>query len=141
VRLERLFGVAACVLVALGLVLAFLIIGPPSHARLVSFDQQRVRDLENIASRMHERFGDATGGLPKQLPSDLEAKDPATRIPYEYQKLDGKNYELCTRFSLAAESEDSESWYGRSWPPHRAGRTCYEFNVTASDVAPRAIRQ
>jgi len=140
VKLERFFGIAACVIVALGLVLAFLAIGPPSHARLVALDQQRVRDLYNIASEMHERFGDATGGLPQRLPSDLQTRDPVTRRPYEFQRLGVKNYMLCARFALAAENQTIE----RHWPyaenlPHRAGLRCYKFNVSAARVLPQAI--
>ena len=137
-KLDRLFGVAACVFVALGLVLAFLLIGPPSHARLVALDQQRIRDLDRIASELHDRFGDAAG-VPKRLPIDLQTKDPVSRRPYEFQKIDAKHYVLCARFSLAAENEESEqSWPGQNWP-HGAGRTCYEFNVTVRGVAPRLV--
>ncbi len=137
-KLDRIFGVAACIIVALGLVLAFLVIGPPGHARLVALDQQRGRDLFYIASGIHARFGE-TGGLPKGLPSDLERRDPVTLRPYEFQRIDAKNYKLCARFSLAAENEALEpSWPGQSWP-HGAGRTCYQFNVAASEVAPRLI--
>ncbi len=141
-KLERLFGVAACVIVALGLVLAFLVIGPPGHARLVALDQQRITDLDNIATEMHDRFGGTTGGLPNRLPHSLEANDPATRRPYEFRKIDAKNYMLCARFSLAAESEaiEQQSPFPRNWP-HGAGRTCYTFNVSASGVAPTVIRQ
>ncbi len=138
-KLDRLFGVAACIIVALGLVLAFLVIGPPSHARLVALDQQRVRDLGKIASGMHDRFADARSGVPKRLPSDLVAKDPATRRQYEFKKVDARNYVLCARFDLAAENEDVEQTLPGQFWPHGAGRTCYQFSVTASDVAPRVI--
>jgi hypothetical protein len=138
VKLDRLFGVAVCVIVALGLVLAFLVIGPPSHARLVSLDQQRVRDLENIASRMHERFGDTTDSLPKVLPSDLTGRDPVTGRGYEFQIIDARHYALCAHFVLAADPERISSSLPLNWP-HGPGRTCYEFNVSADDVAPRVI--
>jgi hypothetical protein len=142
VKLDRLFGVAACVVVALGLVLAFLVIGPPSHARLVALDQQRITDLDNIATGMHDRFGGTTGGIPKRLPNGLQMRDPATGRPYEFQKIGAKNYMLCARFSLAAESEaiEQQSPFPRNWP-HGAGRTCYTFNVSASGVSPTVTRQ
>jgi hypothetical protein len=140
VKIDRLFGVAACVIVALGLVLAFLLIGPPSHARLVALDQQRTSDLDNMASRIRDRFGTAAAGLPKRLPSDLQTKDPVTRVPYEFRKIDAKNYMLCARFALPAESEIIEQrWRSAQNWPHGAGRTCYEFNVAAPGVSPRVI--
>ena len=141
VKLDRLFGVAACVIVALGLVLAFRVIGPPSHARLIALDQQRVSDIESIASRVHDRFGQTTGGLPRRLPSDLQARDPVTRRGYTFQRIDAKSYMLCARFALAAESENVEQWPSPQNWPHDAGLTCYKFNVSAPGVVPTIIRQ
>ena len=138
-KLDRLFGVAACVIVALGLVLAFRVIGPPSHARLIALDQQRISDLESIASRVHDRFGQTTRGLPERLPSDLQARDPVTRREYTFQRIDAKSYMLCARFALAAESENVERSSSTQKWPHGAGLTCYKFNVSSSVVAPRVI--
>lgn len=141
-KLDRVFGVAACLIVALGLILAFLVIGPPSHARLVALDQKRATDLYEIASALHDRYGGTTDALPKRLPSDVQGYDPVTRRAYEYQKVDARNYTLCARFALPAENDTISS----QWPlpqrwPHRAGPTCYRFNVAASRVAPTVIRQ
>lgn len=139
-KLDRILGIAACVVVVVGLVLAFLVIGPPGHARLIAFDSQRVRNLETIASGMHGRFGETTDGLPKLLPSDIAERDPVTGRGYEFQRIDSKHYVLCARFALAAESEDTaDSSPPLNWP-HGAGRTCYEFNVSASEVSPRAMK-
>lgn len=140
-KLERVFVVAACVVVALGLVLAFLVIGPPSHARLVALDQQRVRDLDNIVSRMHDRFGEGVGRLPQRLPTNLQARDPVTRRSYEYERLNAKNYTLCAWFALPAEGDGNEGAVGRENWPHGAGRTCYELNVSTAEVAPTAVRE
>jgi len=139
VKFDRLFGVAACVIVALGLLLAFLVIGPPSHARLAALDQQRVSDLESIAAEVHVRFATAAGGLPQRLPNDLEKKDPETRRDYTFRRIDAKSYVLCARFALAAESDDVEQSSSPQKWPHGAGRTCYQFNVSVSEVAPRMI--
>ncbi len=139
-KLDRAFGIAACVVVVGGLVLAFLVIGSPGHARLIALDQQRVRDLDTIASGLRDRFGGTTDGLPKLLPGDLTARDPVTGRRYEFQKIDAKHYTLCARFALAAESADmAESSPWLKWP-HGAGRTCYELNVSASMVGPRVIK-
>lgn len=135
-KIDRLFGVAACVVVALGLVLAFLLIGPPSHARLIALDQRRVSDLYNIASTLRNRFAEANG-LPKTLPIDLKERDPVTGLRYEFHRIDAKHYALCAGFALPAESESAEdSWPPLNWP-HGAGRTCYDFNVSSAEIAPR----
>lgn len=140
-KLERVFAIAACVVVAIGLVLAFLVIGPPSHARLVALDTQRVTDLQSLASDLHDRFGDTNERLPKVLPGDLSERDPVTRREYEYRRIDARHYALCAVFALASESEHI-SRYPYSPPlnwPHGAGRTCYEFNISTVGVAPHAI--
>jgi len=139
VKLDRIFGIVACVVVVVGLVLAFLVIGPPGHARQIALDRQRASDLETIASGMHGRFGETTERLPKLLPSDLLERDPVTGRIYEFQRIDAKRYTLCARFALAAENRDiADSPLPLKWP-HGAGRTCYEFNVSASEVAPRVL--
>jgi hypothetical protein len=137
VKIDRFFGGAACVIVATGLVLAFLVIGPPGHARLIALDRQRVSDLDGTASKMHNLFGEANR-LPKNLPADLKKRDPVTGLRYEFQRIDARHYALCAPFALPAESESGDNSWRPNWP-HGAGLTCYEFDVSAWPVAPRLV--
>lgn len=128
---NRLFGFCAVALVIAGLALAFGFLGTPVHQRLVSMDEQRLDDLESIASSLHQDY--ETGGLPARLPPSVTAADPATKQRYEFHRTDATHYVLCAVFStkLGAEPEPTNAaWRPRDWP-HDAGRTCYKFDVTA----------
>lgn len=131
-NLNRLFVFGAVVLVIAGLALAFGFLGTPAHQRLVAMDEQRLDDLESIASSLHEHY--QTGGLPPQLPANVTSVDPVTKQRYEYRRADATHYQLCAVFStsLAAESNAPDvAWRPRGWP-HGTGRACYKFDVTAA---------
>lgn len=130
-NLNRLFVFGAVVVVFGGLALAFGFLGTPAHQRLVSFDEQRLDDLESIASALHERY--QAGGLPAQLPGDITTADPVTKRRYEFHRIDATHYQLCAVFSttLTPDTEAPDvAWRPRGWP-HAADRTCYNFDVTA----------
>jgi hypothetical protein len=104
-KVDRIFTIAACGVALAGVVLAFVVIGSPSHARLVALDTQRVDDLRSMATKMHERY--ATTSLPPRLPNDLGMRDPATNRPYVFRRVDRSNYELCATFSVASEQSET----------------------------------
>jgi hypothetical protein len=140
---ERIFGFAAVALVAAGLVLAFLLIGTPGHARLVALDARRVDDLQNIAVELNNRFGYGDTALPVHLPREVVRKDPRTKQPYEYRRLSARDYELCAVFALGSPRDDTAAGddvtpFGRVWR-HGAGRTCYKLNDRTRDVDPQMI--
>lgn len=127
---NRLFVFCAVALVIAGLALAFGFLGTPAHQRLVAMDEQRLDDLESIASSLHQDY--ENGGLPSRLPASVTTADPVTKQRYEFRRTDATHYELCAVFStkLPAEPEPtSAAWRPRGWP-HDAGRTCYKFDVT-----------
>jgi hypothetical protein len=130
VNLNRLFVLAAVALVIAGLALAFGFLGTPAHQRLVSIDEQRLDDLESIASSLHEDY--QAGGLPSRLPANVTSADPVTKRRYEFRRTDATHYQLCAVFStkLTAEPQATNvQWRPRGWP-HDAGMTCYKFDVT-----------
>ncbi len=123
---ERVFGAAAMVLVAAGVILAFTFMGSPGHARAVAIDQRRVEALARIAGIVDERASE-TGAVPKTLPSDIDATDPQTGKPYGYRRIDAERYELCATFLLAGDADGARyNYYARSrrWK-HRAGHACF----------------
>lgn len=143
-RLDRFFGAAACVAVIVGVALAFIVIGTPGHARGVALDGERVQGLETIASAVHDRYRHT--GVPGHLPNDLTLRDPQTQRAYGFQRLDREHYTLCASFSAASERDgiDANTYaYGglrHRWE-HRAGRTCYRFDATASTIDPQVVKQ
>lgn len=135
-NLERAFTAGAFVLVGAALVLGFLFVGTPWHARQLAMDRKRVENLHAIAMRMYERF-ERRPDLPQRLPASIKATDPSTSRPYEYAKLDRRHYRLCGSFATAASEDDDRPpgvWDG-DWS-HPAGRVCFEFDVTAADGSP-----
>jgi hypothetical protein len=131
VNFNRLFTFGAVAMVFAGLALAFGFLGTPAHQRLVSFDEQRLDDLESIASTLHERY--QTGGLPARLPENITTVDPVTKQRYEFRRISATEYQLCAVFSTKLNAEPQATnvtWRPRGWP-HEAGRSCYSFDVTA----------
>lgn len=144
-RRDRLFIIVAAASVALGLVLAFAIIGTPQHARLVALDERRVRDLDSIASDIHDRFAEKSAHVPARLPNDLVRNDPVTHVPYAFKRIDATHYTLCATFAAASEREDRNDDLDRyriskKWS-HGSGRACYEFNLVSASPEPRVLRR
>jgi hypothetical protein len=146
VTVQRGLTIAAIILVAAGVIAAFLTIGPPQEARKRSLDQLRIGDLYRIADHFRD---EAVRGraMPAALPSSIDAPydrsddrpvtvDPQTRITYAYHRLDRQRYRLCARFdtSTMAKAQDDSSAV-RFWA-HPAGLTCFSFDAhTAPPLA------
>jgi hypothetical protein len=143
----RLYAVIACLLVAAGLVAAFVTIGSPGHARMLRMDRLRVADLKNIAKALHQGY-EQNRDVPKALPRNLPASyydssedaqwvqrrdfthDPQTHEPYSFDRIDAKKYRLCAVFALASESETDAGKPVLTFWSHGAGRTCYVLDAT-----------
>ncbi len=142
-RFAKYFGWASVAMVIVGIILAFSIIGSPSHTRQIKFDQQRVSDLQNIQSQV-VNYWQQKGELPTTL-TDLNDSisgyiapvDPKTNQAYEYNLKDAValNFELCATFDLAStiqpraktmpaypaySGDVSQTW------DHGQGRVCFE---------------
>ncbi len=137
--LNRIFVLTTIVAVLAGLGLAFAFLGTPSHQRLVSLDEERVRGLQAIAVSLHDHYRD--GGLPKVLPASAPRIDTSRIRDFEYRRVDGTHYMLCATFST--NDGDDEDFLAQSevvWPPHvwrhDAGHHCYKFDVTESEPMP-----
>jgi hypothetical protein len=132
---NRIFVLGAIVLVVGGLALAFAFLGTPSHQRLVSLDEKRVQDLQEIASLLHGRY--QSGGLPSVLPGTFFANDAAAMREYEYHRIDATHYMLCATFSTNSDNDEENRGqesvlrHQHIWR-HGAGRKCNKFNVALS---------
>jgi len=135
--LVSLVGFILVIVIALASIIGgFFIIDPPTVARAVKFDQQRVTDLYNLDSMINDYYRQN-----EELPQDLLApkfsrfKDPETQTPYDYKVLGEEEFELCASFSLAIDSED-ESYYdggNKDWSYHQAGYQCFSVRVNEDD--------
>ncbi|MGB6984975.1 MAG: hypothetical protein WBD74_03240 [Candidatus Aquilonibacter sp.] len=131
---ERFYTIAACAVVAVGLILAFAYLGSPSHARAVALDRLRTRDLETIASRL-----DRHGSLPSRLPENLAETDPTTHQAYSYKRVDARHYQLCATFETASVKRIENvpdvgpgyatyQYVPRNWS-HPGGYHCFSLDI------------
>lgn len=128
-KVVPILAIVACLLVAVGLWIGFVAIGPPSHAREIALDERRTDDLKDISSRLRTRYHDL-GSFPVTLPS-IWATDPVTKRPYEYARIDRTHFALCAVFYTPSDSEDNG---GTSFWSHGAGKKCYTFDRSSEPV-------
>jgi hypothetical protein len=146
VTVRRLLPFVAIAAVVAGLVWAFTVLGTPGRARLAALDRIRVANLYEIAKAVQNRF-DTSNGLPATLPDDLKTidsgtlgtrgnfrADPASKTPYEYQRIDRNRYRLCATFAISYRPAVPAD---RGWK-HPSGHTCFNFDVRANPVEPTA---
>jgi hypothetical protein len=146
---RRIFAVAASAMAVLAVVGGIWLAGSPVKERVRQLDLRREGDLQNIASAI-----DAHQAQRGTLPESLKALtlgeprflygavvDPATKVPYEYEKTGETNYRLCATFD--GESSVMDAYgnprpmkdsvamlpYGqRDWT-HGPGRHCYDLDA------------
>lgn len=86
----RIAALVACTIVAIGIVLAFGVIGTPAHQRLIALDQHRVDDLDGIYQTI---INEGTHRAPARL-TDIQDElsdraqihDPSIGALYEYRR-------------------------------------------------------
>jgi hypothetical protein len=135
-RLHLAFTSVSAVVVALTLFWGFFLVGSPSTRRQQRFDEQRLRDLQNIAQAIQILVEDPNekGKLKAPLPPTLADAsrenqgalmnlfDPETGVEYVYRVKEDGTYDLCATFSEARHSTESVFWN------HPAGEHCFTIN-------------
>jgi hypothetical protein len=119
--------IAVLVVVAI-VAAAFVTLGPPSRARARALDRRRADDLRSTSERLYNQYHADHRPLDDRLKDPK--RDPITRNPYEYQRIDATHYRLCADFELKGDPDNDIS-VGERWR-HSAGRTCYQFDVRAA---------
>jgi hypothetical protein len=132
---QRLFFVAACVAVAIGLFGGLAANGSPSYQRVARIDQQRTVNLHQIVETLHNRWSNTKGyTLPLSLsdaaigydsPTHAITRDPVTNVPYEYRRVSSDRYQLCATFDSDTRNDPRIALLWR----HGTGSWCYVFNV------------
>lgn len=137
--------VAVAAMIAVGLA-GVVVAGSPGDARARRLDQQRLSNLQALATTVELWFQD-NGSLPASLEAlasgsmgRVDRMDPESAEPYEYRILTERSYELCAVFLQPTSDEPSEPWLearGEFWR-HGAGRHCFTNEVRPSaDLLPR----
>lgn len=126
---DAVFAWTASAVVALAIVLGFTGIGPPRYNRSVSYDRQRVRALQSLASDVNRVYA-RSKHLPETLGAAASAEpwtqtDPVTHVPFGYKRIGADRYELCAVFDTDNVSQASTSFWR-----HPAGPTCFTLAAT-----------
>lgn len=148
-RQSVLIGGIVSALVLVTIVSGFFVIGSPQSQRELRFDQQKVRDLENIQYQIIDHWRST-----ETLPSSLEAledpltgfvvpQDPQEGMAYEYSVVSAaeNTFELCATFNRPSPQQDVEmptrpfGVMSEHWQ-HDAGRTCFERTIDPEQFPP-----
>lgn len=127
---DAAFGWSAAALITPAIILGFTGIGTPAHNRSVSYDEQRVSDLQSLAYDVDAVYRAAHNRLPASLAGvavndAAMLRDPVTHQPYRYERDSDSVYRLCAVFDAARSSA------GRSFWQHTAGGYCFRLAAAA----------
>ncbi|MCX6718264.1 MAG: DUF5671 domain-containing protein [Candidatus Staskawiczbacteria bacterium] len=140
-KLAKYFAIGSAIIILVGVVCAFFIVGSPQTARLIQFDQQKISDLQDIQSQV-VNYWQRKEVLPNSL-SDLNDKisgfvvpaDPQTKANYEYNVKDAANlsFELCAIFNKPNPKNITIDYIvpqgiNQNWN-HGTGRICFERTI------------
>ncbi len=177
-HINRIFlGVVA--VVALGAIISgFQAFGSPATRRKINMDQHRLNDLYQLATVVYniqnnysvpnypaplatDKAGIQTTPLPNSINefspvpgsssfNETNLRDPITKEPYVYQKIDDRTYKLCASFDTVLDknkyqanmiavnvlakpvgSPDIASFWD-----HPKGHHCFEFSTVAYPQSP-----
>ncbi len=132
---DRIASIVVTVLLAVAAVGGFALLGSPAHQQRLAEDRRRVNDLQSIRNWLAVDDKAKKKGTPEVLPSTVprwSSLDPIPTAPYDYHRIDERQYELCATFTEAAPNE-----YG-SWA-HPAGHACFRFDRTDQRGQPMLV--
>jgi hypothetical protein len=141
-KLPFIMMIAAAVVVLISIIAGFFLIDSPAVARAKAFDQQRMSDITFVQGQVQNHYR-INGALPDSLQTLVDegdiiedsVRDPQTKQPYEYRKIDAEQFEVCATFTTDNKTDDSYDngqFYSPTGKPmlHGVGRTCFTENAT-----------
>jgi hypothetical protein len=82
------------------------------------------RSLEDVNQELLAQSGYGT---------DLR-RDPETGEPFEYRRLSDREYEVCATFQTSSEDRRSQDFGYPNAVTHKAGRNCFDREISDQDV-------
>lgn len=133
-------GIGAFILCLATVVSGLFIIGSPTQARVIRFDQQKVLDLQNIQYQvtnywqLKQKLPTTLTDLNDPIASYTVPTDAQSGAPYEYRVTGARSFELCATFNAATPAETLSKTYPAyggvdSNLTHGVGRTCFARTI------------
>lgn len=148
---NRLYALAALIVVIVMIGIGFSVIGSPMTQRQLRLDNQKTQDLQALQWQITD-YWQRMSALPAtlaELNDELSGNhipvDPQTKEGYEYRKVSNTSFELCANFNLPSRSIQNGSMVkpimidGGSIDsnfPHQAGRTCFTRTIDPARYPP-----
>jgi hypothetical protein len=110
-------------------------LNPPSEIKAQSLDRERLSGLRTTEFAI-KRYFDVQHALPPDLkaldsernqPIQANWHDPETNQPIEYEIIGAQTYRLCATFDRSSDWQRPGDY---DFKKHRAGRDCFEYNVS-----------
>ncbi len=148
----QMFASISAILVLGSVVWGFVVMGSPTTARNMRFDDRRTSDLQTIQWQV-VNYWQLKNALPKTL-SDLNdpisnfvvPTDPETNSPYSYKTTGTLAFNICANFSLKSASNVNNR-YAKPYPVseisgnenwnHGVGETCFDRTIDPKLYPPR----
>lgn len=149
---NKMVAWATGILVLVSIVAGFFIVGSPSQARLVRFDDQKTQDLQNIQSQV-VNYWQSKQKLPASL-SDLNdplsnytiPTDPQAEDSYTYKPTGTMSFQLCATFNVVSHNGSSATTVpvptgipgkgiSDNWQ-HTAGSQCFDRTIDPERYPP-----
>lgn len=142
----KLIGIVAGLVVLIGIVSGFFIIGSPAHARLVKLDMQKTNDLQTIQWQVvnyYQQKGELPASLAQladPISGAIVPQDPQSGASYGYRVVNAPyTFELCATFNEESAgggdpriADPSSIYTGGIENPnwgHAAGEVCFERTI------------
>ena len=146
----KYFVIIISLIIAIGVVAGFFIVGSPQEERLRKFDERRAQDLQTIQQEIinywtsKEQLPNTLADLRDDIRGFVPPKDPETGVDYSYEVKDKQNLvvTLCANFARPSPNISvprpayPEPYYQQSWE-HKEGYVCFERKIDPEIYKPQ----
>lgn len=127
---SKWIAMAASGVIFLTILAGFAIIGTPMQQRMRKLDENRVRDLQLLQSRITTYWNTNLNTPPSlnALKTQTNTKDAETGKLYEYIRVNENEYQLCAEFS-SDNNDTTRYYYSETYTWATKGRHCFNIKI------------
>lgn len=150
-------SIFVAVVTLIAIVSGFFIVGSPSNARAIRYDEQKVDQLRSIQYqlidywRVKQALPESLDTLKDPLSDTTVPTDPQTKEPYGYEKVSATSFKLCASFNKPSPKTEGRGAYptdikyagpgggaDENWQ-HGTGVTCFTRTIDPQKYPPIAV--